>query len=757
MKFDRRLFIAFMISLAVVQGAYGIELGGGASAIVGADSSAQGSFVADNTGAVSVVSALGSIQHMGELRYVQDKIGKRAEMSFGVDNAVGDVGYSASFVPNEGMLGKAATIVSAQQTLYVPEADSIVLHAAVQAPGSNVVDVDMTADRIDSSSPASFSGSTLSQAIAGSINAGNIRAGEPLIISSGSALAKVQGHVVGSIIGTASYSGFANGKSYTITKTRDSAGQKVDSNLLMQATSKNGAGAISGVSTFNVYAAQNEKIQSAVNAAWDGDTINVAEGTYKENVVIDKSLAIKGAGSTKTIVDGDNAGSVFTIGLTNSRANVAMSGMRIQNGHSANVGGGIYNGGLGTATVTGCIISKNTAQRGGGIYNYGTAIVTGSTISENSATADGGGICNDGYATIAGSTFSKNAADYGGGIYSKYGGATVTGSTISENSAQSVGGGIYIHNYGRATVTGSTISKNTAAYGGAGIFNYGTAIVTGSTISENVVGHGYGGGIDSYGTAIVTGSTISGNSAWCGGGISSCGTATVTKSTISGNSANINGGGILNDHGTATVTDSILSGNSASLGGGIDNFGTAIVTGSTISGNSAAAGGGFINQGGIATVKKSTISGNTADWGGGIYTEGTATVADCTISGNYAREYGGGIFTWGTATVTGSTISKNIAVINGGGIDNRDKLLVGGTSQITENQATTGFGGGIYSTTGTVTFDGKKIGIKLNKAHLPSPSQLNWYQGWGVYLESGTPTKTGGFDPTKQVSGNTKI
>jgi len=50
-------------------------------------------------------------------------------------------------------------------------------------------------------------------------------------------------------------------------------------------------------------------IQEAVNAAGAGDTIQVDAGTYFENVVVNASVAIIGASSTTTFVDGSNGGS----------------------------------------------------------------------------------------------------------------------------------------------------------------------------------------------------------------------------------------------------------------------------------------------------------------------------------------------------------------------------------------------------------------------------------------------------------------
>lgn len=293
------------------------------------------------------------------------------------------------------------------------------------------------------------------------------------------------------------------------------------------------------------------KIQGAVNAAQSKDVINVAAGKYVENVQIDKSLTIKGAGKDKTIVDGNNKGSVFLAGKNNRNMNLVLSGMTIQSGSGTNIlnsvsggtylcGGGVLNYDI--LTVIDSKISGNTAEAGGGIANFGTAIVTGSTIFGNikkSSGWGGGGIYNKGTLTVqGGSIISGNKAEYanGGGIANE---GTLTikgGSSVSVNKACAGGG---ISNSGKMTVSGSTISGNTALqysiyiypgsyrwYGGigGGIYNSGTATVTGCTISGNTaIGLG-GGGIYNSGTATVTGSTISTNTATRMGGIYNVGT-----------------------------------------------------------------------------------------------------------------------------------------------------------------------------------------------------------------------------------------
>ncbi len=347
------------------------------------------------------------------------------------------------------------------------------------------------------------------------------------------------------------------------------------------------------------------RIQGAVDAAESGDTINVLPGTYFENVVVDKSLDVLGAGVGETVVDGNHKGSVFKIGETNSNIDVNLSGMTITNG--SGIGGGIYN--EGRTTIKHCLVHRNTAYyEGGGISNIGTITVIGSNISENTAYyGDGGGIYNEGIAVIAYSNILKNkASSFGGGIENR-GSITITDSNISENTAEYTGGGIF--NYAIANITNSILLGNTAYGYGGGLCNGGIAVVKGSTISKNSAG--YGGGIGNWGIVSATGNAITGNIASFGGGVWSEGTTTITDSTISHNSAR-NGGGIYNSAYTVTTTGSNISENQATeSGGGIYSYfgDTTILENSTITLNTADSdnngsgnGGGIYNYGMYGTL-----------------------------------------------------------------------------------------------------------------------------------------------------------
>ncbi len=187
-------------------------------------------------------------------------------------------------------------------------------------------------------------------------------------------------------------------------------------------------------------------------------------------------------------------------------------------------GGAIAND-AGTLTVSGCTLSGNSATSidfggihysgdGGGIYDLnglivGTLDVRGSTFSGNSASDRGGAIYNFGSAAIQDSTLSGNSATRGGAIYNDndpFATLSVRGSTFSGNSASDSGGGIY--NLGTTTLQECTLSGNTAGSDGGGIFNgaSGTLAVKDSTVLGNAALNGAD--IDNLGTLTLDDSIV---------------------------------------------------------------------------------------------------------------------------------------------------------------------------------------------------------------------------------------------------------
>jgi hypothetical protein len=238
------------------------------------------------------------------------------------------------------------------------------------------------------------------------------------------------GHVSGIITSTAD----ANG--YSITK--NSNNNWPDNVLDMRAQTVGGIATPYGL--LALYTTPSLGLQNAVDAASSGDTIIAGPGTYRENVVIDKSLDLSGAGSGNTIVDGGRgsggpSGRVFEI--SPSGATVTLSGMKIQNGFALwDWGGGIYNSG--SLTINDAIISGNIGQAGGGgIFNSGTLTMNGGKITGNAGMV-GGGIYNSGFLTINGATILGNHAAMSGGGVANCGTLTLTDTIISGNTPDDV-------------------------------------------------------------------------------------------------------------------------------------------------------------------------------------------------------------------------------------------------------------------------------------------------------------------------------
>lgn len=87
-------------------------------------------------------------------------------------------------------------------------------------------------------------------------------------------------------------------------------------------------------------------IQLGVNAANVGDVLEIDPGTYAENVVVDKSLTLRGAGqgdnpAVDTILDGSTL-TGMGIRLNNNVTNVTIENMRIVNYGGVNPSAGIY-------------------------------------------------------------------------------------------------------------------------------------------------------------------------------------------------------------------------------------------------------------------------------------------------------------------------------------------------------------------------------------------------------------------------------
>ena len=113
---------------------------------------------------------------------------------------------------------------------------------------------------------------------------------------------------------------------------------------------------------------QDGSVQQQIDAIGPSGTIRLKEGVYRGTVKIDKSLNLIGAGSSRTVMDGDSKGTVITVGGFNRPINVTLAGMTVRRGLDGH-GGGIWI--FGNLTIEGAdIIGNNGTCSGGGIDNY---------------------------------------------------------------------------------------------------------------------------------------------------------------------------------------------------------------------------------------------------------------------------------------------------------------------------------------------------------------------------------------------------
>jgi hypothetical protein len=338
---------------------------------------------------------------------------------------------------------------------------------------------------------------------------------------------------------------------------------------------------------------------------------------------------------TKSAISENSSGHGGGLSLNGTQAKLTVSDCTISGNTSRGEGAGIWNI-FGLLLVVDSTLSGNSAGSfGGAIWSHSDADLTvrGSTLSGNSA-RHGGGI-DVRNATVINSTISGNSAVRGGGIYSYHGTLTVTGSAISNNSATYTAGGISIGpgpGPGNHTITDSVVHDNSSELDSGGIATTRPLTILRSTISGNSTGR-RGGGITTTAQLTVAGSSIRDNFAGGSSGGIGGGSITITGSTISGNMANGSGGGISGN--ILVVTDSTISGNtSGSAGGGISSQAITL-TNSTISGNTARTGGGMYLFSTAATafkIRYSTIAFNrTHGVGGGIQAVGGNMELDHTI------------------------------------------------------------------------------------------------------------------------------
>jgi predicted outer membrane repeat protein len=298
------------------------------------------------------------------------------------------------------------------------------------------------------------------------------------------------------------------------------------------------------------------RIQDAVDFAHHGDLIKIGPGAYYENIHVNKSLTLSGAGRDKTRVDGQLAGPVITLDSPPGAAAdvpIVISNVTITHGRGLGIGGGVEVTGLARLEMNSCILISNRSDgsgngAGGGInvesltnapnritdtllvYNHsqsgggGLAVsfesvvdILRSTISRNDTASIGGGILllSKSIAKIDNTSITENRSKLGGGgVAAGFGShfnpgaaVTISDSVIADNATSQNGGGIL----GPAVLVSNTvIARNQAAIDGGGWFATGIPVLKNVFVVQNRAGHD-GGGILTRGQLTLRATTVGQN------------------------------------------------------------------------------------------------------------------------------------------------------------------------------------------------------------------------------------------------------
>lgn len=167
-------------------------------------------------------------------------------------------------------------------------------------------------------------------------------------------------------------------------------------------------------------------------------------------------------------------------------------------------GGGVYNGSGSSFKMQGnAVISENSAESGGGVFNFYRADMYGNAAILNNTAETGGGVWNGGSS--------------GSALFAMHDSSSIKGNTATTG----YGGGVFTCDGYFDMESNASISNNTATSGvGGGVFHSGRGFeMNGGSITGNTAGSIFGGGLCSNsanpvglrGKVTITGNTADGD------------------------------------------------------------------------------------------------------------------------------------------------------------------------------------------------------------------------------------------------------
>ena len=293
-------------------------------------------------------------------------------------------------------------------------------------------------------------------------------------------------------------------------------------------------------------------IQAAIDAAGDGDIIQVAPGTYtstSENVIdtLGKAISVVATGgpATTTINGGDiRRGIICQSGET---AKTVIDGFTIRNcvaswfdwngndepDYWEYFGGGMWNRNGSHPTVRNCVFLDNEAEYGGAAYNGDREGTNASPMFEACSFIEngrddgvGGAIYNNASSPgFVNCLFTGNYAAFGGGICNYNGSHGNTEGCEFDGNFSTIDGGAIYNDSSAPTAAGCLFTGNWSFDDGGAVFNAdpfsssNIPVFTDCTFTGND-SDGEGGAIHNFSTSpVLSNCTITDNSAISGGGM----------------------------------------------------------------------------------------------------------------------------------------------------------------------------------------------------------------------------------------------
>ena len=450
-------------------------------------------------------------------------------------------------------------------------------------------------------------------------------------------------------------------------------------------------------------------IQAAINNATDGDTVFVYNGTYQENLVLNKSVTLVGEDKAITIVDGGGVGTVLYV----SANNVSIINFTIRNGGSSTPASGI-------SVISNYVnIKENTVANS--YFGIHLANSKGNVISNCSILGNQVGVSLE--SSVNNVLESNNVTDNDDiGVHLHYSSSNV----VQRNSVSGNGSyGIYLQHSSNNTLNGNLV---TGRQNGIFLDSSGNNTLSNNSMISNQYNFGVSANrLSDFIQNVDTSNIVNGKpvyylvnqkdlliNSYSNPEVGYLAIINSTDVTLRDLNLTENGEGVLLAYTTgAIIRNCTMADNS--IGAFLYHSGYSNLSDNLVVHNLE---GISLSSSGNAVVKGNVVTDNRGS-GIKLKSSGNTTVAENNVTSNYK----GGVYLYSSV---GCDLKENVVVNNSLGF----RLQFGGNSRITRNLIANNSGEGIYLTySSNCTIEDNNISGNLGYGVRQSSCDLNVIAG----------------------------